>query len=54
MTICEYLGSPTVFGGVRVAHVFRFLCCVVFLYFVCLRSVFCIPNVASGVSDVYS
>ena len=35
------LGSPPIFGGVRVAHRFSFLC------FVCLRHVSCVPNVAS-------
>ena len=30
-------GLTPVFGGVRVAHHFSFLCCVVFLCFVCLR-----------------
>jgi hypothetical protein len=37
-------------GGFRVAHLFSFLCCVVFLWcflFVCLRPVACVPNVAS-------
>ena len=51
-----------VFGGVRYAHLFSFLCCVLFTLFVffvclvypmspvsldCLRRVFCVPNVAS-------
>jgi len=39
--------APPVFGGVRVAHLFCFLCCVVLLYFVCLCPVSCVPNVAS-------
>ena len=37
LTIREHLSSPMVFGGVRVAHIFSFLCCVVV---VCL-----VPNV---------
>jgi hypothetical protein len=32
-------------GRGRVAHLFRFLCCV--FYFVCLRPVSCVPNVSS-------
>ena len=35
------------FGGVHVGHRSSFLCCVVFLCFVYLRSVSCVPNVAS-------
>jgi hypothetical protein len=39
------LDSHMVFGGVCVAHVFSFLC---YGYFcVCLRLVFCVPNVVS-------
>jgi hypothetical protein len=34
-----------VFGEVRVAHLFSFLCCI--LCFVCLRSVYYVPNVAN-------
>jgi hypothetical protein len=33
--------------GVRVAHRFSFLCCVVFLWFVSLRLMSCMPNVPS-------
>ena len=40
LTLREHLDLPPVFGGVRVAHLFSFLCCV--CRFVCLR-----PNVAS-------
>jgi hypothetical protein len=40
LTLREHLDLPPVFGGVRVAHLFSFLCCV--CRFVCLRS-----NVAS-------
>ena len=40
LTLREHLDLPLVFGGVRVAHLFSFLCCV--CRFVCLRS-----NVAS-------
>ena len=39
------LGSPPVICEVRVAHLFSFLCYV--FCFVCLRPVFCVPNVAS-------
>ena len=41
----EHMGSPLVFGGVRVARCFSFLCYV--LCFVCLRPVSCLPNVAN-------
>ena len=41
---CFHLDLPPVFGGVRVAHLFSFLCCFIF---VCLRPVSCVPNVAS-------
>jgi hypothetical protein len=41
-----------VFGGVRVAHPFSFLCCVVvFFGFFCLRPVSCVPGVASFAQD---
>jgi hypothetical protein len=40
-TLHEHMGSPPVFGGVRVAHYFSFLCCV------CLRHVSCVSNVAN-------
>ena len=43
LTLREHLGSPLVFGGVHVAHIFSFLCCV----FACLRPVSCVPNIAS-------
>ena len=36
------LCSPLVFGGIRVAHRFSFLCCV--FCFVCPRPVSCAPN----------
>ena len=45
LIIREHLGSPPVFGGVRVAHRFSFLCCV--FCFVCLGPVSCVINVAS-------
>ena len=49
LSLCEYLGSPTVVSGdARVALLFSFLCCVVnFNLFVYLRPGICIPNVAS-------
>jgi hypothetical protein len=34
-------------GGVRATHRVSYLCCGVFLYFVCLRPVFYVPNAAS-------
>ena len=37
----KHLGSFSVFGGVRVGHLFSFLCCVGILCFVCLRPVLC-------------
>ena len=46
-TCHEHLGSPPVFGGVRVAHLFSFLCCVVLFCFVCLRLESCVNGVAS-------
>jgi len=33
LTIREYLGSSPVFGGIRVAHLFSYLCCV---FVICL------------------
>ena len=30
LTLCEHMGSPPVFGGVRVAHLFFSFLCVVF------------------------
>jgi hypothetical protein len=44
LTLHEHLGSPLVFGGVCVAHLFSFLYCVFCV--VCLPPVFCVPNVA--------
>jgi hypothetical protein len=38
----EPLGLPLVFGGVRVAHIFSFLCCD--FCFVCPRPVSCVSN----------
>ena len=39
---------PPVVDWVRVVHLLlNFLCCIVFLCFVCLRSLSCVPNVAS-------
>ena len=43
----NFLGSLSFFCGVHVAHRFSFLCCGVFLCFVCLHPVSCVPNVAS-------
>ena len=45
ITLREHLVSPPVFGGIRVARLFSFLCCIFCL--VCLRPVTCVPNVAS-------
>ena len=47
LTLREHLGSPPVFGGVSVPHLFSILCCVVFLCFICLHPVSYVPNVAS-------
>jgi hypothetical protein len=41
----EYLGSPPCFGGVRVAHLFNFLCCVICFVFH-LEEVALVPNIA--------
>jgi hypothetical protein len=30
LNLLEHLNSPPVFGGVRVAHLFFFLCCVLY------------------------
>ena len=45
LTLREHMDSLPVFDGIRVAHLFSFLCCVYF--FVCLRPVSCVPNVVS-------
>ena len=50
LSIPQFSGAPEytpVYGGVRVVHLFIFLCCVVFFCFVCLRPVSCVPNVTS-------
>jgi hypothetical protein len=38
LTLREQLCSPLVFGGIRVAHLFSFLCCVfdLFVFVLCL------------------
>jgi hypothetical protein len=48
LTFREYMGSHSVVGGVRVAHIISFLCCV------CLGPDSCVPNVASfsGLSNI--
>ena len=51
LTLREHMVSPPVF--IRYAHLFSFLCDVVFLCFVCLPPVSCVPNVAS-VSELSS
>jgi len=45
-TLRENLGSLGFVCGVHVTHLFSLLCCVVFLCFVCLLPVSCVPNVA--------
>jgi hypothetical protein len=47
LTLRENLDSPPVCGGVRVAHLVCFLCCVGYLCFVCLPPVSCVSNVIS-------
>ena len=47
LTHLKYLSSVQVVGSVSVAHLFSFLCCVVFFSFVCLGPVSYVPNVAS-------
>jgi hypothetical protein len=54
LSICEHTSSPRFFGGVRVAPIFSFLCCVVSLCFVCLRLVSCVPIVVSVSMIVHS
>ena len=44
LAIRRRLGLPPVFGGVRFAHLFSFLCCVILVW---LRPMPCVPNVAS-------
>jgi hypothetical protein len=38
LTLHEHMGSPPVFGGVHVDHLFSFMCCVfiVFVFVLCL------------------
>ena len=52
LTLHEPTGSLPVFGQVRVAHLFSFPCMYCVLCFVCLRTAFCVPNIAnvSGLS----
>ena len=40
LTLREYLSSPPVFGGVRIGHLFSFLCVVLLHLYVSLRSEF--------------
>ena len=47
LALRENLVSPPIFGGVHIAQCLGFLYRVVFLCFVCLRHVSCVPNVAS-------
>ena len=47
LTLRNPLGSPLVFGWVRVAHLFNFLCCDICCCIICLHPVSCVPNVAS-------
>jgi hypothetical protein len=37
-----HLGSPPVFGGIRVAHLFSFLCYI----FACRRPVYCVSGLS--------
>ena len=52
LTLRKHLGSSPMCGGVRLAHLFSFLCC---FCFVCPRPVSYVPNVAnvSGLSILY-
>jgi len=47
LALRENLVSPPIFGGVHIAQRLGFLYRAVFLCFVCLRRVSCVPNVAS-------
>ena len=47
LNLREHLGSPTVFGSVRVVHLFSVLCSVLCFCFICLRPVSYVLNVAS-------
>ena len=47
ITLRDYLDSPSDFCVIRVAYLFSFLLCFVFVCFDCHRPVSCVPNVAS-------
>ena len=53
LTVRERLGSLSICGGIRVAHHFSFLCCVMLFVFFCLRPVSCVPNVAKSLWIVH-
>ena len=46
-TLRKNMVSPPVYGGVSVAHLLSFLCCVFCFVCIVLRPVSCVPNVAS-------
>ena len=53
-TLSEHLGSPSVFGGVHIAHLFSFLCCFLLSSscLLCTQSCLCLwiaPSVFSNV-----
>jgi len=52
VALCGHMDSPSVFGVVRVAHLFCFLCCG--CCFLCLRPVSYVPDVLrfSGLSII--
>ena len=54
VALCGHMDSPSVFGVVRVAHLFCFLCCG--RCFLCLRPVSYVFDVLrfSGLSIIYS
>ena len=54
LTLLEQLGLHPVFDGVCVAHLFSFLCYVVFLCFVCLHPVSYVPVSLDCSSLIYS
>ena len=41
LTLPEHLGSSPIIGGARVAHLFSFLCCLVFYFFLLIVFVLC-------------
>ena len=45
LTLREHMSTLSTFDWLSIAHLFNFLCCD--YCFICLRSVYCVPNAAS-------